>query len=63
MNSLAGGIWVAMITTATGLLAAIPCVILHKIFESLAEKKMNDISIICSVLKEKFRPDCLGLEK
>lgn len=63
MNSLAGGIWVAMITTATGLIVAIPCVILHKIFESMAEKKMNDISVICSILKEKFRPDCLKSEK
>lgn len=63
MNSLAGGIWVAMITTATGLIVAIPCVILHKIFESMAEKKMDDISIICSILKEQFRPDCLKSEK
>lgn len=63
MNSLAGGIWVAMITTATGLIVAIPCVILHKIFESMAEKKMDDMSIICSILKEQFRPDCLKLEK
>lgn len=63
MNSLAGGIWVAMITTATGLIVAIPCVILHKIFESLAEKKLDDMSIICSILKEQFRPDCLKSEK
>lgn len=63
MNSLAGGIWVAMITTATGLIVAIPCVILHKIFESMAEKKMDDMSIICSILKEQFRPDCLKSEK
>lgn len=63
MNSLAGGIWVAMITTATGLIVAIPCVILHKVFESMAEKKMDDMSIICSILKEQFRPDCLKSEK
>ncbi len=63
MNSLAGGIWVAMITTATGLIVAIPCVILHKIFESMAEKKLDDMSIICSILKEQFRPDCLKSEK
>lgn len=63
MNSLAGGIWVAMITTATGLIVAIPCVILHKIFESMTEKKLDDMSIICSILKEQFRPDCLKSEK
>ena len=63
MNSLARGIWVAMITTATGLIVAIPCVILHKIFESMAVKQMDDMSIICSILKEQFRPVCLKSEK
>lgn len=59
MGFLAGGIWTAMITTATGLVVAIPALIFLKAFESVQNRRMEDVSHICSILKEKFRTDAL----
>lgn len=59
MSSLAGGIWSAMITTATGLIASIPSLVFHKLFENIANSRLRDISHVISILKEKFRSDAL----
>lgn len=63
MDSLAGGIWTAMITTATGLIVAIPALVFVAIFENSLERRLSDLSHIISILKQKFRPDCLSEEK
>lgn len=59
MGSLAGGIWTAMITTATGLIVAIPAMIFVRTFERVQENRLNDVSETVSILKQRFRPDCL----
>lgn len=60
MGALAGGIWEAMITTATGLVVAIPALLFIKVFDSLMNRRIEDGTIVCSILKQKFRPDCLA---
>ncbi len=60
ISALAGGIWSAMITTATGLLAAIPALVAVRLFERELSKRMDDVTMILSILKQKYRPDTLG---
>ena len=48
---LSGGIWTALLTTAFGLLSAIPAVIAHKYFSSLAAGRSEDLQFLVSRLK------------
>jgi biopolymer transport protein ExbB len=48
---LSGGIWVALLTTAFGLLVAIPAVIAYKYFSGLAGKRAEDMHLLASRLK------------
>jgi len=59
MASLSGGIWEAMITTATGLAVAIPSVMLCRIFERIAEHRTTDMEYAVSLMTETLREDCL----
>ncbi len=52
--SFASGIWVAMITTALGLIVAIPSIFLFKIFEKIVEKRSTRMSYVVSMLNEIF---------
>ena len=51
-----------MITTATGLLAAIPALVAVRLFERELSKRMDDVTMLLSILKQKYRPDTLGSE-
>ena len=50
--AFAGGIWEAMITTAFGLIVAIPSVLLYKIFDKIVEKRSNQMTKLVSLLNE-----------
>lgn len=56
MEVLADGIWQALITTATGLIIAIPAIILYRVFLSAEEKRLNVLSRLattaCLIKKE-----------
>jgi biopolymer transport protein ExbB len=56
---LSGGIWEAMITTATGLITAICALSCCKWFEHLAASRLQDMSFAVSILSEKIRRDML----
>jgi biopolymer transport protein ExbB len=61
---LSGGIWEAMITTATGLITAICALSCCKWFEYLSASRLRDMSFVVSILSEKSRQDILtGPEK
>ncbi len=49
MEALADGIWQALITTATGLIIAIPAILLYHVFLSMEEKRLNKLNQIGSV--------------
>ena len=48
---LSGGIWVALLTTAAGLLAAIPAIIACKYFSALAAGRSDDLQFLVSRLR------------
>ncbi len=54
VSSFAGGIWVAMITTANGLIVAIPSFLIFRIFERVIEKRSSQITIVISMLNQYF---------
>jgi len=54
VNALAGGIWVAMITTAAGLIVAIPAQLGYLYFDKLVTERSNRMSYIITYLNEKF---------
>jgi biopolymer transport protein ExbB len=56
---LSGGIWEAMITTATGLVTAICALSCCKWFEYLSASRLQDMSFAVSILSEKYRRDIL----
>ncbi|MDR0630284.1 MAG: MotA/TolQ/ExbB proton channel family protein [Treponema sp.] len=56
---LSGGIWEAMITTATGLVTAICALSCCKGFEHLMASRLQDMSFAVSLLSEHFRRDML----
>jgi biopolymer transport protein ExbB len=56
---LSGGIWEAMITTATGLVTAICALSCCKWFEHLSASRLRDMSFAASILTERFRRDIL----
>jgi biopolymer transport protein ExbB len=60
MAFLSGGIWEAMITTATGLVTAICAASCSKWFEYVSASRLRDMSFVTSILGEKFRRDILG---
>jgi biopolymer transport protein ExbB len=60
ISFLSGGIWEAMITTATGLVTAICALSCSRWFEHLSASRLRDMSFTVSMLGEKFRRDILG---
>ena len=50
--SFASGIWVAMITTANGLIVAIPSFFIFRVFERIIEKRSNDMTLAVSILNQ-----------
>jgi len=52
VTALAGGIWEAMITTAAGLIVAIPSQIAYLYFEKIVSSRANNMSYIISYLNE-----------
>ncbi len=50
---IAGGIWVAMLTTAFGLVVAIPSYVFYSILESKIESRIDLINYTLSILEEK----------
>lgn len=52
--SFAAGIWVAMITTANGLIVAIPSFLIFRVFERIIEKRGNQLTVVISMLNQYF---------
>ncbi len=52
--SFASGIWVAMITTALGLIVAIPAFFIFRIFEKIVEKRSTQMSYVISILNQLY---------
>ncbi|MDR0376311.1 MAG: MotA/TolQ/ExbB proton channel family protein [Spirochaetaceae bacterium] len=59
ISFLSGGIWEAMITTATGLITAICALSCGKWFEHLSASRLRDMTFAVSILSEQFRRDIL----
>ena len=53
-SDLAGGIWEALITTATGLIVAIPALIAYIAFSRVAEKFASEVSAAVSQIAHKL---------
>jgi biopolymer transport protein ExbB len=47
---LAGGIWVALITTVLGLLVAIPCLVLHRLLLGRVDARVNEFEVFAEAL-------------
>ncbi len=54
ISQLAGGIWVAMITTAAGLLIAIPAQFLHATFSGAVHRRVRRLNRIVQHFEERF---------
>lgn len=54
ISQLAGGIWVAMITTAAGLLIAIPAQFLHATFSGAVHRRVRRLNRIMQHFEERF---------
>jgi biopolymer transport protein ExbB len=52
VSALAGGIWVALLTTAFGLVVAIPVVAVYHYFENTAGKRADEMQYLISELNE-----------
>lgn len=63
MGLLSGGIWEAMITTASGLIVAIPAVVAAKCIDSSIVKRMRLYNLACSLLIEESRSDLHQIDK
>lgn len=48
MQDLSGGIWVAMLTTAFGMMISIPSLFFYRTFKRIIEKRMMNISLFIS---------------
>jgi len=57
VGAFSGGIWEAMITTAFGLVAAIPAVAACRLFQRITELRCQDMSYTVSLLSERLRED------
>jgi biopolymer transport protein ExbB len=44
-NMIAGGLWEAMLTTAAGLMIALPCLVLAHLFRHFSEKQLGDFCL------------------
>jgi biopolymer transport protein ExbB len=60
ISFLSGGIWEAMITTASGLVTAICAVSCCKWFEHISASRLQDMGYAVSILTEKNRRDLLS---
>jgi len=62
VTALAGGIWEAMLTTAAGLIVAIPSQLAFMYFEKLVSARSNRMSYIITLLDEELygNRDCCG---
>lgn len=47
---IADGLWEAMLTTAAGLMVALPCLLFAHIFRSISEKKLNHLCLLLNKL-------------
>ncbi|ADK80263.1 MotA/TolQ/ExbB proton channel family protein [Sediminispirochaeta smaragdinae] len=50
--AFSGGIWEAMITTAIGLIVAIPAVVFCRVFEKIVERRGEDMGYVVSLVSE-----------
>ena len=54
VEALSGGIWVALLTTAFGLVVAIPVMAAYHYFESLVDKRADEMKYLISELNQLF---------
>ncbi|MGL4524169.1 MAG: MotA/TolQ/ExbB proton channel family protein [Spirochaetia bacterium] len=54
VTAFAAGIWEAMITTAAGLIVAIPAFCFYRFFEKVVEQRSNEMTQVVSILHEYF---------
>ena len=54
VNALAGGIWVALLTTAFGLIVAIPVMATYHFFENLVNNRSDEMQYLISELNQLF---------
>lgn len=54
VNALAGGIWVALLTTAFGIGVAIPTMAAHHLFDGIAERRVAVMYRVLGALNERF---------
>jgi biopolymer transport protein ExbB len=54
VHILAGGIWVALLTTVFGLIVAMPVIVAHHCFEIEATKRANQMQYLISELNQMF---------
>lgn len=55
VSLLAEGIWAAMITTASGLMVAIPSFAFYKVYEKIVDKRVDLMNLFSSKLCEAFK--------
>lgn len=55
VNALAGGIWVALLTTAFGLIVAIPVMAIYHFFENLVNNRSDEMQYLISELNQSFK--------
>ncbi len=53
---LAGGIYEALVTTAAGLLVAIPVMLIHSLLSSMAERRLVDLDRACRTIVDRHGP-------
>lgn len=60
ISALAGGIWIALLTTAFGLIVAIPTAAVHHLFQNLVDSRIADIEEMVSMLNLIFGGGCVS---
>ncbi len=60
VSALAGGIWIALLTTAFGLIVAIPAAAVHHLFQNLVDSRIADIEEMVSMLNIIFGGGCVS---
>lgn len=56
-SMIADGLWEAMLTTAAGLMIALPALLLSHLFHNLAERQLNDFCLRLNKLSMSFEID------
>ena len=56
-SMIADGLWEAMLTTAAGLMIALPALLLSHLFHNLAERQLNDLCLRLNKLSMSFEID------